>query len=175
MMSEEKGEGRSIEDLKAVMEKAGKQGVKLVVIGGYAVAVYTRGYRYTKDIDLVTDKPELGTLKGLLKSLDYAIRDTDFGIFQGFSLGSYGFTPNAPGYMDRIHYTRGIWNSAERVPATKPDNRHRVQQRSRHSLRSVSSVIVPTQTTSQVNTQALSRRHRIRLRLAAPRSKYNTR
>ncbi len=44
------------------------------------MTAYTRGYRYTKDIDLVADKPTLGKLKGLLKSLDYSIRDTEFGI-----------------------------------------------------------------------------------------------
>jgi hypothetical protein len=55
-------------------------GIKLVLIGGYAVAAYTRGYRYTKDIDLVADKPAVGRLKGLLKSLSYSIRDTEFGL-----------------------------------------------------------------------------------------------
>lgn len=79
-MSEEEVERRSLEDLQAVLEEAHKQGIKLVIIGGYAVAGYTRGYRYTKDIDLVADKPTLGKLKGLLKSLDYSIRDTEFGI-----------------------------------------------------------------------------------------------
>lgn len=79
-MSEEEVERKSLEDLKTVLEEARKRGVKLVIIGGYAVAAYTRGYRYTKDIDLVADKPTLGKLKGLLKSLDYSIRDTEFGI-----------------------------------------------------------------------------------------------
>jgi hypothetical protein len=55
---------------------ARKQGIKLVIIGGYAVAAYTRGYRYAKDIDLVADKPTVGKLKGLLKSLGYSVRDT---------------------------------------------------------------------------------------------------
>jgi hypothetical protein len=80
MMKEEEVERRSLQDLQAVLQEARKQGIKLVIIGGYAVAAYTRGYRYTKDIDLVADKPELGKLKGLLKSLDYTVRDTDFGI-----------------------------------------------------------------------------------------------
>jgi len=79
-MKEEEVERRSLQDLQAVLQEARKQGIKLVIIGGYAVAAYTRGYRYTKDIDLVADKPELGKLKGLLKSLDYTVRDTDFGI-----------------------------------------------------------------------------------------------
>ena len=80
MMSEEEVERRSLEDLEAMLQEARKQGIKLVIIGGYAVAAYTRGYRYTKDIDLVADKPTVGKLKGLLKSLDYSVRDTEFGI-----------------------------------------------------------------------------------------------
>ena len=79
-MSEELVERRSLEDLEALLEAGRKQSIKLVIIGGYAVAAYTRGYRYTKDIDLVADKPALGKLKGLLKSLSYSIRDTEFGI-----------------------------------------------------------------------------------------------
>jgi predicted nucleotidyltransferase len=79
-MSEEEVERRSLEDLQAVLQEAHKQGVKLVIIGGYAVAAYTRGYRYTKDIDLVADTATLGKLKGLLKGRGYAIRDTEFGI-----------------------------------------------------------------------------------------------
>jgi len=79
-MSEELVERRSLEDLEALLEAGRKQSIELVIIGGYAVAAYTRGYRYTKDIDLVADKPALGKLKGLLKSLSYSIRDTEFGI-----------------------------------------------------------------------------------------------
>jgi predicted nucleotidyltransferase len=80
MMSEEEAEHKSFEDLESVLKEAEKQGTKLVIIGGYAVAAYTRGYRFTKDIDLVADKPTLGKLRGLLKSLGYVIRDTEFGI-----------------------------------------------------------------------------------------------
>lgn len=79
-MSEEQVEHKSLEHLQAVLKETRKQGIKLVIIGGYAVAAYTRGYRYTKDIDLVADKPTLSGLKALLKSLDYSIRDTEFGI-----------------------------------------------------------------------------------------------
>jgi len=79
-MSDELVERRSLEDLETMLEEGRKQSIKLVIIGGYAVAAYTRGYRYTKDIDLVADKPTLGKLKGLLKSLGYSIRDTEFGI-----------------------------------------------------------------------------------------------
>jgi hypothetical protein len=79
-MSEELVERRSLEDLEAMLEAGRKQGIKLAIIGGYAVAAYTRGYRYTKGIDLVADKPMLGKLRGLLKNLGYSIRDTEFGI-----------------------------------------------------------------------------------------------
>jgi len=79
-MSEEEVEKRSLQDLDRILQAARKLGIKLVLIGGYAVAAYTRGYRYTKDIDLVADKPTLGRLKGLLKSLSYSIRDTEFGL-----------------------------------------------------------------------------------------------
>ncbi len=80
MTSEEEVERKSLQDLQAVLEAAHKQGINLVIIGGYAVTAYTKGYRYTKDIDLVADKRTLGKLKGLLKSLGYSIRDTEFGI-----------------------------------------------------------------------------------------------
>jgi hypothetical protein len=79
-MSEEEVEKRSLQDLDTILQAARKLGIKLVLIGGYAVAAYTRGYRYTKDIDLVADKPAVGRLKGLLKSLSYSIRDTEFGL-----------------------------------------------------------------------------------------------
>jgi hypothetical protein len=79
-MNEEEVEKRSLQDLDAILQAARKLGIKLVLIGGYAVAAYTRGYRYTKDIDLVADKPALGRLKGLLKSLSYSVRDTEFGL-----------------------------------------------------------------------------------------------
>lgn len=79
-MSEEEVERRSLEDLQVALQEAQRQGIKLVIIGGYAVAAYTRGYRYTKDIDLVADIPTLGRLKGLLKDRDYAVRGTEFGI-----------------------------------------------------------------------------------------------
>jgi len=79
-MSEEELEKRSLQDLERILRAARKLGINLVLIGGYAVAAYTRGYRHTKDIDLVADKPVIGGLKGLLKSLGYSIRDTEFGL-----------------------------------------------------------------------------------------------
>lgn len=79
-MNEEELERRSLGDLRTILSDAQKLGIKLVIIGGYAVASYTRGYRYTKDIDLVANKPTVGNLKGLLKNLGYSVRDTEFGI-----------------------------------------------------------------------------------------------
>jgi hypothetical protein len=79
-MSEEEIEKRSLHDLETILQAARKLGIKLVLIGGYAVAAYTRGYRYTKDIDLVADKTAVGRLKGLLRNLSYSIRDTEFGL-----------------------------------------------------------------------------------------------
>jgi len=79
-MSEEELEKRSLQDLERILRAARKLGINLVLIGGYAVAAYTRGYRYTKDIDLTADKPAIGGLKGLLKNLGYSIRDTEFGL-----------------------------------------------------------------------------------------------
>ena len=79
-MSEEEVEKRSLQDLDTILVAAQELSIKLVLIGGYAVAAYTRGYRYTKDIDLVADKPAVGRLKGLLRSLSYSIRETEFGL-----------------------------------------------------------------------------------------------
>ena len=42
-------ERKSLEDLKSFLQEAQNHGIRLVIIGGYAVAAYTRGYRFTKD------------------------------------------------------------------------------------------------------------------------------
>jgi len=84
MTTEEKNEviveRESLEDLGKILRQSHKIGIGLMLIGGYAVAAYTRGYRYTKDIDLVAEKQSLGKLRGLLNSLGYSIRNTEFGI-----------------------------------------------------------------------------------------------
>ena len=79
-MSEAELEIESLKDLKKIMEEAEKWAIKLVLIGGYAVRAYTKGYRFTKDIDLVTTKETLGNLKALLQYLGYTLRDTEFGV-----------------------------------------------------------------------------------------------
>jgi len=80
MSREEEIEGRSLEYLEGILQRSRKLRIDLVLIGGYAVAAYTRGYRYTKDIDMITDRPSLGKLSGLLSDLGYSIRVTEFGI-----------------------------------------------------------------------------------------------
>jgi len=79
-MNEAELEIESLKDLKNIIEEAEKWRIKLVLIGGYAVRAYTKGYRFTKDIDLVTTKEALGNLKALLKFLGYSSRDTEFGV-----------------------------------------------------------------------------------------------
>lgn len=82
-------ERESLEDLEKILVQGRKIGVRLMLIGGYAVAAYTKGYRYTKDIDLVAEKQSLGRLRGLLNSLGYSIRKTEFGIAGSKRLGSH--------------------------------------------------------------------------------------
>lgn len=80
MSEDEEVERQSLIDLQEILARSRKLGIGLLLIGGYAVAAYTRGYRYTKDIDLIADRPAIGRLRGLLKRLGYSIRDTEFGI-----------------------------------------------------------------------------------------------
>jgi len=93
--SEEKAEviveRESLEDLEEILGHSRKLGIGLMLIGGYAVAAYTRGYRYTKDIDLVAGKQSLGKLRGLLNGLGYSIRNTEFGIAGAKRLGRDDF------------------------------------------------------------------------------------
>lgn len=73
-------EREGLNDLSRIVKEAERWGLNLVVIGGYAVRVYTRGYRYTKDIDLVASITEMGRLIALLKSLGYEVKETKFGL-----------------------------------------------------------------------------------------------
>jgi len=79
-LSEVELEIESLKDLKKTVEEAEKWGVKLVLIGGYAVRAYSKAYRFTKDIDLVTTKEASGNLKSLLQYLGYTHQDTEFGV-----------------------------------------------------------------------------------------------
>jgi hypothetical protein len=79
-MNEDELERLRLQDLQRIFSAARKLGVKLVLIGDYAVASYTRDYRYTKDIDLVADRLTVGKLRGLLKTLGYSVRPTELGI-----------------------------------------------------------------------------------------------
>lgn len=79
-MKERELELQSLSDLKRILKETERWNLKLSVIGGYAVRAYTRGYRYTKDIDLIAEKREKGRLIALLKSLGYGIKETQFGL-----------------------------------------------------------------------------------------------
>lgn len=79
-MSDVELEVKSLQDLQTITTEAKKWKIKLAVIGGYAVQAYTRAYRFTKDIDLVTTREGLWKFKSLLRDLGYIFRDTEFGI-----------------------------------------------------------------------------------------------
>jgi len=76
----QKVEEASLRDLEKIVNESKNYGLNLLVIGGYAVKAYTRGYRATKDIDCVILKKETGRLIALLKNLGYEVRKTDFGL-----------------------------------------------------------------------------------------------
>lgn len=79
-LNDEALEHRSLQDLRRILEEAERWDIKIAVIGGYAVQAYTRGYRFTKDIDLVTTRESEGRLRALLTSLNYELRETEFGL-----------------------------------------------------------------------------------------------
>lgn len=80
MVAEDMVEVESLKDLERIVADTRLWGMRLVLIGGYAVRAYTQGYRYTKDIDFVTLKKDTGKLIALLKGLGYDISDTNFGL-----------------------------------------------------------------------------------------------
>jgi len=73
-----KTECESLQDLKAILDKAREWEIQLLVIGGWAVNAYVGAYRYTKDIDLVMKAVDRGSLKALLKQHDYDVEDIKF-------------------------------------------------------------------------------------------------
>lgn len=79
-MNDEQIEREGLNDLGRIGKEAEGWGLNLVLIGGYAVRAYTRGYRYTKDIDLVAPMTEMGRLIALLKSLGYEVKEAKFGL-----------------------------------------------------------------------------------------------
>lgn len=91
-------EVKSLQNLQTIINEAKKWKIKLAVIGGYAVQAYTRAYRFTKDIDLVTTREGLWKFKSLLRDLGYTFRDTEFGIA--------GSKPFNEGFID-IHVSVG--------------------------------------------------------------------
>lgn len=97
-MSDVELEVKSLQDLQTITTEAKKWKIKLAVIGGYAVQAYTRAYRFTKDIDLVTTREGSWKFKSLLRDLGYTFRDTEFGIA--------GSKPFNEGFID-IHVSVG--------------------------------------------------------------------
>lgn len=97
-MSDVELEVKSLRDLQTIVTEAKKWKIKLAVIGGYAVQAYTRAYRFTKDIDLVTTREGSWKFKSLLRDLGYTFRDTEFGIA--------GSKPFNEGFID-IHVSVG--------------------------------------------------------------------
>lgn len=73
-------ERESLKDLHVLVAKSKEWSIDMSVIGGYAVRAYTNAYRFTKDIDMAIGKEQRGGFLGLLKSLDYKPRTTEFGI-----------------------------------------------------------------------------------------------
>src|SRR2546427_10891625 len=74
---DEEVERRSLVDLREILGQGRELGIGLLLIGGYGVATYTRGYRFTNDIDLIADEVALCRLRGLLKSLGKSIEATE--------------------------------------------------------------------------------------------------
>ncbi len=74
-------EKESLMDLEKIAKAAEQSGLRLVVIGGYAVIAHLgKYYRPTKDIDFVAPKADMGHLRGLLKGLGYDVGTTEFGL-----------------------------------------------------------------------------------------------
>lgn len=72
----------SLEDLNRILVLAGQRGLKVAVIGGYAVRAYTqRRLRYTKDIDLaVKSEKDLPKLRGILAKIGYEVKERPHGL-----------------------------------------------------------------------------------------------
>lgn len=81
-MGEAEVERESLRDLGRLMEEAERWGVRLLVIGGYAVRAYTRAYRYTKDIDLATTRGGVGKAEGA--AAEFGIHLTGDGVRGGW-------------------------------------------------------------------------------------------
>ena len=77
-------EAQSLQVLAEIEKEAETLGLRLALIGGYAVRAYTkrRSWRFTKDMDFVTPKKDIGGIKTTLKKLGFSFEETDFG-FKG--------------------------------------------------------------------------------------------
>lgn len=79
---ESKIELASLKGLERIYKETQKFQINLIVIGGYAVRAYThpRSWRFTKDMDFVTTRRDLGSLRGVFKLLGYGFEKTEYGV-----------------------------------------------------------------------------------------------
>lgn len=83
---EKSEEGRieliSLKNLERINQEARKFQIDLILIGGYAVRAYTnpRSWRFTKDMDFITTRKDLGALRGVFALLGYKFDETEFGV-----------------------------------------------------------------------------------------------
>lgn len=78
-------EAVSLKDLERISHEAKNFGIGLIVIGGYAVRAYTelRSWRFTKDVDFITTRKDLTTLRGVFELLKYGFTQAEFGVKGG--------------------------------------------------------------------------------------------
>jgi len=83
---EKSEEGRieliSLKNLERINQEAKKFQIDFILIGGYAVRAYTnpRSWRFTKDMDFITTRKDLGALRGVFALLGYSFDETEFGV-----------------------------------------------------------------------------------------------
>ena len=79
---ESKIEVVSLKDLEKINKEAKNFQINLLLIGGYAVRAYTnpRSWRFTKDMDFITTRKDLGALRGVFDLLGYGFEKTEFGV-----------------------------------------------------------------------------------------------
>jgi len=72
----------SLRDLVQINREAKRFKIDLILIGGYAVRAYTntRSWRFTKDMDFVTTRKDLGALRGVFELLGYGFEKTEYGV-----------------------------------------------------------------------------------------------
>ena len=68
----------SLKNLERINLEARNFQIDLILIGGYAVRAYTnpRSWRFTKDMDFITTRKDLGALRGVFAFLGYSFDET---------------------------------------------------------------------------------------------------